>query len=284
MEDHSVEFVCGGAAAFINVLVVFPLHKSIFIQQLHGVSWPDAVNLLKRDGLALLFRGVLPPLMQRSCSGALMFGGQSFSENLLHKNSTFSQLQKKTLSGVYAAFLESALTPFERVQTILQTSQYNKVYQNTFRATLSLYNSHGIKELYRGFTPVLYRSCFGNALYFSGRQVTKDVAPESLLYYERRVHDFVSGSLLGACVSAATFPMNVVKARIQSQIGVPYASVTRTIIALVSEEKGNILRLYRGVPANFLRSLISWGIITMSYEWLLEHFGESSNEFPVPPP
>lgn len=41
---------------------------------LHGVEMKSAVQELRLEGLAFLYRGILPPLAQRTVSLSLMFG------------------------------------------------------------------------------------------------------------------------------------------------------------------------------------------------------------------
>ena len=41
---------------------------------LHGVNTKGAVNQLKSEGLKMLYRGILPPLCQKTVSTSIMFG------------------------------------------------------------------------------------------------------------------------------------------------------------------------------------------------------------------
>lgn len=96
------EFVCGWGASFINIAVTYPVYKIMFrqvkqkndcgksiskchilfdtqfrfffSQMLHGVEMKSAVNELRHEGFAFLYRGILPPLAQRTVSLSLMFG------------------------------------------------------------------------------------------------------------------------------------------------------------------------------------------------------------------
>ncbi|CAH2068951.1 unnamed protein product, partial [Iphiclides podalirius] len=63
--EHWKEFVCGGGSAFCNILISYPLNKLIFRQMMHGVEATLALNQLQREGLGYLYRGMLPPLLQR---------------------------------------------------------------------------------------------------------------------------------------------------------------------------------------------------------------------------
>lgn len=45
-----------------------------YFQMLHGVEMKLAVQELRHEGFAFLYRGILPPLAQRTVSLSLMFG------------------------------------------------------------------------------------------------------------------------------------------------------------------------------------------------------------------
>ena len=46
----------------------------LFRQQLFGLGVTEAVRQLQQDGLRTLYRGLLPPLLQKTTTVAIMFG------------------------------------------------------------------------------------------------------------------------------------------------------------------------------------------------------------------
>ncbi|CAH8490955.1 unnamed protein product [Dicrocoelium dendriticum] len=284
MESHSKveqlkhhEFLFGGLAYSISVIALFPCYKTIFFQQLDGVSWPAAFARLRHEGPYLAYRGVLPPLLQRCSSGAVMFGVQSLTERTLSHHPltvSVSPTLNKLISSVSAGLCEVPLMPLERVQTLLQNSHCFPSYRNTFHTLNSLVCSHGLRELYRGVTPVILRNTSANALYFSGHKWLSDLygcgADRGPI--ERSLLNFAFGALLGGFIGIFTFPLNVIKTRMQSTVGGDFETLRHTFTSLLyhDSDRPDISRLYRGLPANFLRSLASWGIITMTYHFLLE--------------
>lgn len=73
----------GWGAAVVNILVTFPINKTMFRQMVHGYSLKDALKQLKREGAVHLYRGVLPPLLQKSASSSIMFGTYSHYSRLI---------------------------------------------------------------------------------------------------------------------------------------------------------------------------------------------------------
>lgn len=68
------EFLCGWGSAFINITMTYPLYKTIFRQMLHGVKIETAFKQLRTEGITFLYRGMFPPLAQKTLSLSLMFG------------------------------------------------------------------------------------------------------------------------------------------------------------------------------------------------------------------
>ena len=72
---HSnVEFVSGYVAACTSITLLFPVNKLIFRQILDDISFRDALRQLRSEGLHNVYRGMLPPLLQKSTSYSVMFG------------------------------------------------------------------------------------------------------------------------------------------------------------------------------------------------------------------
>ena len=50
------EYAAGWGSGIINITVTFPINKTMFRQQLHGISAWDAASQLRREGLLSLYR------------------------------------------------------------------------------------------------------------------------------------------------------------------------------------------------------------------------------------
>ncbi|XP_055461288.1 mitochondrial nicotinamide adenine dinucleotide transporter SLC25A51 [Psammomys obesus] len=263
-------YFCGCCAAFNNVAITYPLQKILFRQQLYGIKTRDAILQLKRDGFRNLYRGILPPLMQKTTTLALMFGLYEDLSRLLRKHvSSAPEFATRSVAALLAGTTEAILTPFERVQTLLQDHKHHDKFTNTYQAFRAL-RSHGIAEYYRGLVPILLRNGFGNVLFFGLRGPIKEHLPTATSHSAHLVNDFICGGVLGAMLGFLSFPINVVKARIQSQIGGPFQSLPMVFKTIWLERDRKLINLFRGAHLNYHRSLISWGIINATYEFLLK--------------
>uniref|UniRef100_A0A3B1KEQ9 Solute carrier family 25 member 51-like n=1 Tax=Astyanax mexicanus TaxID=7994 RepID=A0A3B1KEQ9_ASTMX len=274
-------YVCGSAASVINILVTFPIQKVMFRQQLHGFSATQSLLQLKGEGRHLLYRGVLPPLMQRITTIGLMFGlYEEFSRPML-KYTQDTQIPEQ-LTRSAAAFMagtsEAVMVPFERVQTLLQDHKHHARFKSTSHAFKTLLRDYGVKECYRGLTPVLFRNGPCSMLYFGLRGPLKELLPEAQTQQGHLLNDFVSGALIGGGISTLFYPMNVVKSRAQSQVGGEFVGFPRLLHTVLKERNWSLFHLYRGGGLNVLRSVTSWGIITATYEFLMKSWVQSSKE------
>ena len=270
----SAPFICGFAANMTNIIATFPLNKLMFRQQLYGVKTGVAMTQIYREGASSLYRGLIPPLLQKSSSVALMFGLNNYFKSRLVSNYGVAGSQATVVSGMLAGTFEAFLTPFERVQTLLQHPKYIKSFSNTQKVFSKISGEYGVKELYRGYTAILYRNSLSTALFFTMKEPVKELVKfqEQENKMMSAFSDFISGSAIGGFISTVFFPVNVVKTRMQSQIGGSYLSFTRTLVKVFNERNRSLRMLYRGVHLNLIRSMVSWGIINTMYEVYLSMF------------
>jgi len=263
------DFLCGAGAAFTNILITFPAYKVMFRQQLEGIVFKKALQQVFREGISNLYRGVIPPLIQRGTSLSLMFGSYSkFQKDL---SLTFPEVNPtvvNSLSALLAGSVEATLTPFERVQILLSHRAFNERFSNTYHVFKEIRTNYGFREYYRGLTAILLRNGPSNVLFFGLRGEIKELLPESTTEMGNMANDFVSGAVLGAALSTLFYPVNVVKNQMQKNLGGEFKSVLRTFIIVYNERGRSIKRLYYGLPLNYTRALVSWGIINCTYEEL----------------
>lgn len=175
-----------------------------------------------------------------------------------------------------AAFLsgctEATLTPFERVQVLMQETKYHNQFKNTPSAFVQLYSQHGLREYYRGLSAVLMRNGPSNVIFFASREKVRCLLPASEWTQRGRLTsyfaDFLCGAVTGAFISTLFYPVNVTKTHMQLVIGGPYQSFWTVFRDLL--QKRGYRGMFAGVHVNYTRSFISWGIINFTYEVIHE--------------
>lgn len=171
------EFVAGCIAAFINTTTLFPINKLMFRQMAGGHGVQIAAVQMKKEGIRYLYRGILPPLMQKMVSVSIMFGSYGYYKKWADKNFTFSPpIANLAFAACLTGATEAVLTPLERVQMLLQDRSYHREYKNTRDALIKL-RKFGFAEYYRGLTCVLIRNGPSNILFFGLRDEIKKFMP-----------------------------------------------------------------------------------------------------------
>lgn len=265
------EYVSGGAASVVAIVVTFPINKAMFRQQVHNISPVQAVRQMVAEGAHTVYRGLPSPLLMKTASQSVMFGSYATYTRLLgqHASPPLGRTQCKLAGAALAGASETALMPLERVQVLMQDQKYNKEFRNTPHALWAL-RRHGAREYYRGMSAILLRNSLGNMIFFTQRERIKSDLPERWARhgsYKSNVADFFGGAVLGAFISTAFYPVNVTKAHMQLKIGGPFARLHVVFLTLLRERGWR--GMFRGVHTNYTRSFLSWGIVNVTYENIL---------------
>lgn len=270
-------YLSGGAAAVVNITITFPLNKTMFRQMVHGISVTEAVKQLYQEGAIRLYRGALPPLGQQAVSRSLMFGNYALFKRQI--SDWYPHLNPTTVLAS-AAFLagctEALLTPFERVQVLLQDSKQHSNYANTIDALRKIKEKFGYREFYRGMHAVALRGSAGSLLYFHMKEQVEFLLPASILEDEigaslkwKWLTGFITGATVGPAVSTVVYPFKPIIAHMQLKAGGKFLSLIPVTVTLVKSR--GIRGLYYGLPINCMRSSISWGTTTATYEFVHQY-------------
>ena len=269
LKDRVPEYAAGFCSSATNILLTYPVNKLIFRQQIYRLKTNDAYQQLKREGFPILYRGMTLPMLQKTFSLSIMFGATA---HYLHMFQTFSKTDRwyyQPIASALAGSTEAFLTPLERTQVLLQTPKYNHTIRNALHAFILMYKEYGILEYYRGFTLILIRNSLSNVIFFACRKPLKDAFPTPSTKFQHSTYDFISGGLLGAFLSTLTYPINVLKNIQQSDLGAQHGRPWKILLSVYEQRGNSIKEFYIGAKWNFIRSIISWGIINSTYEYYL---------------
>lgn len=145
---------------------------------------------------------------------------------------TIPPVLAKVAAAMIAGTTEAVLSPFERIQTLLQDQKYQKQFRNTTHAFYRLginpaFNKKiaipvwisgaefGLKEAYRGLVPILLRNGPSNVLYFLLRDEARlRVHKTQSSWIGSLAKDFICGGVIGGFISTIFYPLNLIKVRI----------------------------------------------------------------------
>ncbi|KAM3910823.1 solute carrier family 25 member 53 [Leptodactylus fuscus] len=263
-------YFVGAASSFVSTVLTFPIYKTIFRQQLHTLTIRAATSQLNNEGLKHLYRGLAPPLMAKTVQGTLLFGTQGSLQHFLSKGGT-TGAKSCALSGCLSGAIEAVLlVPFERIQNILQDGRNNVNFPNT-RSIVQEFRTYNNREwltcgMYRGFTVILVRNMIGSAIFLSCKEPLRDL----LTYPGLPVWapSFGSGAVNGAFTSLALYPLSVIIANMQAEVGNNLPHVKKVALRVWEKCGGRISLLYRGASLIILRSCITWGFTNSIHDTL----------------
>lgn len=268
---HSHAYALGAVSNFMSTFLTFPIYKVVFRQQIHAVAVSEAVRQLWHEGPQYFYRGIYPPLLSKTLQGTLLFGTYDSMLCFLSPVGPHS-LGNRWAAGLMSGVVEAvALSPFERVQNVLQDGRKQARFPSTF-SILKEFHSYGLwgrlsQGYYRGFWPVLLRNSLGSALYFSFKDpIQNSLAEQGLPHW---VPALVSGSVNGTITCLVLYPLIVLVANMQSHIGWQSMPSLWASIQDVWDSRGRkVFLIYRGGSLVILRSSVTWGLTTAIHDFL----------------
>ncbi|XP_056132624.1 solute carrier family 25 member 53-like [Lampris incognitus] len=263
-------YLHGGTSSLLSTLptiIVFPVYKTVFRQQLHNTLIRQAVGQLYREGPIKLYRGVAPPLLMRTLNGTLLFGLQDTLVQQLSSSSlnTLPIFALSALAGMGAGIVEALVfTPFERVQNVLQNGKNDRKLP-TLRSILVRLSSERLAlGYYKALLPIATRNAIGSCLYFGLKGPLCAIVEQKGL--SPTASSFMSGTLTSMAISLPLYPLSVLVANMQAQVGEEMNGMKGSWRKLWESRQRSITLLYRGGSLVILRSCITWGITTAIYD------------------
>lgn len=281
------QLMAGASAGISEICLMYPLDVIKTRMQINPSSIhysmkaePDRtmtkilVNIVKREGIPTLYRGIVSPIILETPKRAIKFTSnnffQKFYQNLLNVSHTNQSIS--LLAGASAGVVESFLvTPFELVKIKLQNGELTeKSFINCFK---TIVRQNGLKGLMLGWEPTLWRHLVWNSGYFGIIFQVHRLLDAFFPYSSKTVNNLLAGSL-GGCLSCfLSVPFDVVKTRIQNGNATPLNKYRFPFQAIntIRREEG-VLSLYKGIVPILFRMGPSGAYLYVTFTALTEFF------------
>ncbi|KAL3268148.1 hypothetical protein HHI36_007276 [Cryptolaemus montrouzieri] len=210
----SLEFVAGCIGGCAGLLVGHPLDTLKVHLQNDSAKNPKykgsmhlIENLVMKEGLRGIYKGISSPLLGVSAINAIVFGVYGRTQKKLDNRDA---LYSHFIAGGAAGFFQSFIcSPMELAKTRLQVSKSDL---GLLKCTQNIYNTEGLRGLYKGLNLTIAREVPSFAAYF--------VTYEYLTRSEKGNHVSTSRMLFAGGVSGLVawiviYPIDVIKTRIQ---------------------------------------------------------------------
>lgn len=252
-------FLAGSVAGATGCVVGHPFDLLKVVQQTSekNKSLFAAARAATAQGPLGLFRGIGPALAAQVGTSALLFGGQTYINNLCGKTALGS-CGNSAVSGFLIGALMSPMTALlegYKCRAQVRPSREYLAAPST-PATLKL----TARAAFRGISATAMRCSFGNAAYFGAYSAI-----------DGALGPFVGGAVAGVAFWVVGMPFDVIKSCMQTaplwKLGsTPRFLSTARAILLKRGPQG----FYAGLPVTLLRAAPMQAVVFYTYEIAIE--------------
>nr|CAD7256783.1 unnamed protein product [Timema shepardi] len=226
-------------------------------------------SLLKKEGMKGLYKGMSSPMSGVALVNAIVFG---VNGNVQRRMSDPDSMKSLCLAGASAGFVQSFVcSPMELVKTRIQIQQNNRSsYKNPLDCLVKVARTEGYRHgVFKGLGVTILRDVPAVSSYFLAYELmTRSyAAPISTL------HMLIAGGLAGTFSWVVTYPVDVIKSRLQADGVGKYDGLVDCFRKSVRSEGFSFLT--RGLTSTVLRAFptnaATFTVVTWVFRWCNNH-------------
>ncbi|XP_073269588.1 mitochondrial arginine transporter BAC2-like [Primulina huaijiensis] len=275
------EFVAGGFGGTAGVITGYPLDTLRILQQQSGKSG-SAFSILRRvvgtEGPSALYRGMAAPFASVTFQNAIAFQTYAILSRVFDSNIVADDppsYRAVALGGIGTGAMQSLLlSPVELIKIRLQLQQQTK--ERTSRSSIQkgpvdvakfIFGTEGWRGMYRGLTITVLRDAPAHGVYFWTYEYMREQLHPGCRKNGQETFGtmLLAGGLAGVASWIGSYPLDVIKTKIQSQsLPLRYSGIFDCFTRIVRDEGYNVL--WRGLGTAVTRAFIVNGTIFTAYE------------------
>ncbi|PON59927.1 Mitochondrial carrier protein [Parasponia andersonii] len=284
----SVHFLAGGIAGAFSKTCTAPLARLTILFQVQGMHsdvatlskpciWNEASRIVNEEGFRAFWKGNLVTIAHRLPYSSVNFYAYERYKNFLHSvigenkgasTDLFVHFFGGGMAGITAA---SATYPLDLVRTRLAAQRNVIYYRGIWHAFHTICREEGFWGLYKGLGPTLLGVGPSIAISFSVYETLRTYWQSHRPNDSTVMVSLACGSLSGIASSTATFPLDLVRRRMQLEGAGGRARVYNTglfgTFRHIFKTEG-LRGLYRGILPEYYKVVPGVGIVFMTYETL----------------
>ncbi|XP_043787419.1 mitochondrial basic amino acids transporter-like isoform X3 [Apis laboriosa] len=234
-------------------------------------NWDCLRKIIANESIAGVYRGMSSPIIGVSLINAVIFG--VYGETQRHIPNPNS-LTSCFISGAIAGFAQSPICSLiELAKTRMQlSSSTGRPFRGPLQFYMYTYKHEGLRGLFKGLNCTFMREIPSFGLYFLTYETLMrnlDNKPVPTIYI------LLAGGLAGTCSWVTTYPIDVIKSRIQAN-GNRYAGIYDCFRQSVRKEGYSVL--YKGISSTVLRAFPMNAVTFTVVNWTFKLFGEDEKK------
>ncbi|KAJ1645201.1 hypothetical protein IWQ61_010340 [Dispira simplex] len=296
--DILKHLLAGGIAGAVSRTVVSPLERMKIIFQVQGPGaasyqgvWPTLVKIWREEGAIGYMRGNGTNVIRIVPYSAVQFAAyEQLKRMLMEKGKTELDTPRRLLAGAGAGVASVAATyPLDIVRTRLSVQSAQLATQSlslgpdgrpiipklpgivpTIRTIVK--SEGGWLALYAGLFPTLLGVAPYVALNFQCYEVLRKFFTLPGESSPTAVRKLICGALAGSIAQTITYPLDVLRRRMQvtgmSSMNYNYRNTWHAVTEMIQNE--GVRGLYKGLIPNYLKVAPAIGVSFLTYEWCKE--------------
>ncbi|XP_058809483.1 mitochondrial basic amino acids transporter [Phymastichus coffea] len=258
----ALDFFAGCLGGCAGIVVGYPLDTvKVHIQTQdhrnpkYRGTWHCFRTLLAKDSVSGLYRGMSSPMGGVAVINAIVFGVYGQTQKVLSEQLPANgqhQLSGHFLAGASAGIAQAPVcSPIELAKTRLQLQESSSSSQRRFSGPLQclrhIHRTEGLRGVFSGFWITLLREAPSLGVYFATYEaLTHSDTPISTC------HMLVAGGLAGTASWVMSYPIDVVKSRLQADVDKKYSGAVDCLRSSVRSEGYSCL--FRGLNSTIIRA------------------------------
>eukprot|EP00897_Mesotaenium_endlicherianum_P004328 jgi/Mesen1/3923/ME000209S02935 len=297
----AAQLMAGGIAGAVSKTCTAPLARLTILFQLQGMMKEpglaplkspsivhEAARIMREEGFMAFWKGNAVTIVHRLPYSAInFFSYEKYKSTLTmlagidpEHESLSAGMGTKLVAGGGAGCTAASLTyPLDLVRTRLAAQRSSRYYRGIFGTLSTIARDEGIRGLYKGMGATLLGVGPNIAINFCVYETLKSQWLLASPHMPAPLIILGCGSLAGICSSTATFPLDLVRRRMQLEGAggrprVYTSGIAGTFMHIVRNEGWRAL--YRGIVPEYIKVVPGVSIAFMTYEAMKRYLRPAS--------
>lgn len=277
----SLDFFAGCLGGCAGIMVGYPLDTVKVHMQTQDCrnpkyrgTWDCLRTILAKESVSGLYRGMTSPIAGVAVVNAIVFGVYGHTQRHLSEP---DRLSAHFLAGASAGLAQTPVSsPIELAKTRLQLQSPSQGdSRGPIQCLKNIYRQEGYRGVFKGLTITFLREGPSYGVYFvTYEMLTKTSSKQSI----STPHMLLAGGLAGTASWVISYPIDVIKSRIQAESSDRYSGALDCLKKSVRAEGYRCL--YRGLNSTILRAFPTNAATFAVVTWTFRLFGEQSSGIP----